>query len=160
MAGALGATSHIVHFWGFAMAVGGAMGALRAHQASRGHTAESKKGIEEVAAALITKVELPGLFIALFGGILAIANNPMVMKPAASGAGPWLHIKLVLVLAVLVIAHLKMFRARRLVRERASGASEADCDALLSKAELFAKVDLGLQLAIFFLATFRFVLFA
>lgn len=81
------------------------------------------------------------------------------MKPAQSGAGPWLHVKLAVVLALVIVAHLRMFKLARLVRERAAGASEADCDALLAGAKTFGLIDLLAYALVFFIATFRFVLF-
>lgn len=157
---ALGAAGHFIHYFGFAMAIGASIAASKAHALARTQEAASKSASEIVAGDILTKVNLPGLFVALFGGIILIVTNPMVLSPANSGAGPWLHIKLLLVLGLFVVAHLRMFRAKRLVRERAAGASEADCDALLQKAQMFGKVDLVLTGAIFFIATFRFVLFA
>lgn len=150
---------HLIHFWGFAMAVGASLAALKVHSLVRTHEAGAKKGLEEAGKALLTKLEIPGLFLALTGGIIAIMLNPDHLRVSASGAGPWLHIKLVGVLALLVVAHLRMFRASRLVRERAAGATEADLDALLGQALMFGKVDVLLTALIFILATFRAVFF-
>ena len=97
----------------------------------------------------------------LGGGIgLLVADDLRALKPATSGAGPWMHIKLTLVMAALVVAHLRMFRLARLVRERDSGASEADCEALASKALMLGNVALILYVSTIFVAIFRFVLFA
>ena len=82
------------------------------------------------------------------------------LKPATSGAGPWLHIKLTLVLVSLVVSHLRMFRLARLVRTRDSGGTEAELDALAKKALLLGNVTLVLYMAVIFVAIFRFVLFA
>jgi uncharacterized membrane protein len=160
MSGTFGAISHLVHYVGFTMGVGASFAAAKAHAMASQHPAGPKAGMEAAAADIIAKVELPGLFLAVFGGILHLVNFPNHLKPALSGAGPWLHIKLLLVLALLVVAHLRMFRSKRLVRERAAGATEADCEALLGKARMLGKVDLALAVAVIGFATFRYVLFA
>ena len=116
-----------------------------------------------MAAEIVTKIELPGIILAVIGGILLIVQNPMVMKASSdaplAGPGPWLHIKLTLVLVLLVIVHLKMFRSRKAVRQRSSGEPESDCDALTGKAVLFGKICQSLYGVIFVLATFRYVIF-
>lgn len=149
-----------LHFLGFVMAVGGAFAAQRAILLAREHAGAQRAGIEAAARKIVVSVELIGAFVALAAGIgLLIGRDMIDLKPAASGAGPWMHIKLTLVLIVLVVAHLRMFRLARLVRERAAGASESDCDALTRKALLLGNVDLALYLAILFVAIFRFALF-
>jgi len=150
---------HLIHYFGFALAVGASIAALRIHGMVRESEAPAKAALEAAARAIIVKIEIPGQFLAMFGGLVAIVLNPNLLKPALSGAGPWLHIKLLLVLILLVVAHLRMFRSARLVRERAGGASEAELDALLGKALMFGKIDLVLAVLIFVLATFRYVLF-
>ncbi len=149
-----------LHFLGFTLAVGGSYAAQRAIRLSREHSAAQRAGIEAAARKIVVSVELIGAFLALIAGVaLLIADDMRQLKPATSGAGPWMHIKLTLVLLVLVVAHLRMFRLARLVRERDAGASEADCEALAKKALLLGNVGLALYLAIVFVAIFRFVLF-
>lgn len=149
-----------VHFFGFILAIGGAAAAQRAIRLAREHSAASRAGIEVVARKLVTSMELVGLFVALGGGIGLIAQNPHHLQPAQSGAGPWLHVKLALVLAALVLSHLKMFRLARLVREREAGASEAECDALLMRAKALGGIGLALLGAILALTLFRYAWFA
>jgi uncharacterized membrane protein SirB2 len=160
MTSSLGAFGHLVHYAGFEIAIGASVSAQSMLNAARKHTAASRAGIEDSAASILAKLNLAGLFVALFGGILLIVQNPAVLKPAESGAGPWLHIKLLLVFILLVVAHLRMFRAKKLVRTRAGGGTEAECEVLTGKALMFGKIDFALTAAIFFVATFRFVLFA
>jgi hypothetical protein len=152
--------AHLVHYFGFAVAVGASAAAARTMGAARTHSASEKAGFEGAAAEIVTKVELPGLFIALFGGIILIISNPDVMNPEKSGAGPWLSIKLLFVFALLVVSHLRMFGQRRLVRARAGGESEADLDARHAKIRRLAALDLLMAAVVIFIATFRFVLFA
>ena len=154
------ALAHLLHFTGFAWAFGSSLSIHRLVGIASQHSASQKSGLEIGARKLVLAGELAGLGLAILGGILALVDNPSSLNPAASGAGAWLHIKLSLVLVLTVVAHLRMFRLARLVRERAAGASEADCDALLAAAKTFGLVDLALYVAIFFIATFRFVLFA
>jgi uncharacterized membrane protein len=153
------AISHFLHFAGIAMALGGSVAVQRVVGAAREHSAAKRSGLEIAARKAIVAVELPGLFLAILGGIVAIAINPNHLKPDLSGAGPWLHIKLTLVLALLIVSHLRMFRLARLVRERDAGASEADADALLLAAKKLGTVDLSLLAAIMIVASFRFVFF-
>jgi len=159
MSQTLQATGHLVHYFGFAMAIGGGIAALKAHKTSRTQNAEQNSVTESIAADIVTKLELPGLFIAIFGGILLIVENPAVMDASKIG-GPWLHIKLTLVLILLVLVHLKMFRSRKVVRERSGGATESDCNALTDKAVMFGKIGQALYGLIFILATFRYVIFS
>lgn len=150
-----------VHFLGFIMALGGGYAAQRLVKLSREYSAAQRAGIEVAARKVVVSVELIGAFVALGGGIgLLVADDLRALKPATSGAGPWMHIKLTLVLAALVVAHLRMFRLARLVRERDNGASEADCEALAGKALMLGNVALILYLSTVFVAIFRFVLFA
>lgn len=151
---------HLIHYIGFAMALGGAIAAHLLIGLARQHSASLRAGLELAARKASVAIELPGLFLALFGGIYGIVLNPNHLKPALSGAGPWMHIKLTLVLVLLIVAHLRMFRLARLVRERESGASEADCDALARAAKTLGAVDLALYGAIFVVACLRFVIFA
>jgi len=149
----------LLHFIGFTLAVGGGFAAQRVIGLAREHSAAQRAGIEIAAKRIIIMVELIGLMVALAAGIALLAQNPNHLIPSASGAGPWLHIKLVLVAIVLVIAHLRMFRLARLVRERDAGASEAECEALLTKAARLGQLDLALYALIFFVAIFRYALF-
>jgi hypothetical protein len=152
--------AHLVHYFGFAIAVGASAAAHRVMASSQSHSASEKAGFEGAAADIVTKVELPGLFLAVFGGILLIAANPDVLSPEKSGAGPWLSVKLLFVFGLLVVSHLRMFGLRRLVRARGAGESEADLEARHRKVKTLALVDLLLATVVVFIATCRFVLFA
>lgn len=154
------ATGHLVHYFGFAMAIGGGIAALKSHKTSRSQTADQKSVTESIAASIVTKVELPGLFIAIFGGILLIMADPSCLDPNdIKGHGPWLHIKLTLVFVLLILVHLKMFRSLKVVRERAAGANESECNAIADKAILFGKITQALYGIVFIVATFRYVIF-
>jgi uncharacterized membrane protein len=150
----------LVHYFGFIMAVGGSFAAQRVMRLARQHSAAQRAGAEAAARAVVVSVELVGAFVALIAGIaLLVADDMRQLKPATSGAGPWLHVKLTLVMIALVVAHLRMFRLARLVRGRDAGASEAECDALAKSALMLGSVDLALYVLIVFVAIFRYVLF-
>lgn len=149
----------LLHYLGLAAGFGGAGAVQRLTSAAREHSAAQRAGIEIAARKLAVNIELPAMFLAILGGIILLVQNPNHLKPAASGAGPWLHLKLLLVLGALILSHLRMFRLSRLVRARADGASEAECDALLGAARRFGGIALLLYVATIFVATFRFVLF-
>jgi uncharacterized membrane protein len=85
--------------------------------------------------------------------------NPWHLDPSRSGAGAWLHWKLALVLALLGVSHARMFRARRILRERASGATEGDLEALRRAAQKLGRIDLALTGIIIVLAIYRVILF-
>lgn len=151
--------SHFVHYLGFSLAIGAAVaGGIALRRARRAPVLE-RVGLEDAAATIVTRAELPGLFVAVFGGILATAANPRLLRVDESGVGPWLHIKLVMVMALLVVCHLKMFSARRLVRQRSHAASEADCEVLARRTRRLDALGLALAFAIMLVATFRYALF-
>lgn len=143
--------ARLFHFIGFSAAIGACIAGLMVMRQSVDDAAH-RAGIDRAASAIVTTVELPGAFLALFGGIALIVMVPNVLDPATSGAGPWLHIKLAFVVGALVVAHLRMFNLIALGREPS--------DALRKKAKTLDVVNLGLYLAVLFIVIFRYVLFA
>lgn len=143
--------ARLVHFVGFTVAIGACVTGLVVMRQSVEEAAH-RAGVDRAAAAIVTAVELPAAFLALLGGIALIVMLPHVLDPAASGAGPWLHIKLLFVVGALVVAHLRMFNLIRLGRE--------PDDALRKKARTLDVVNLGLYATVLFLVIFRYVLFA
>lgn len=75
---------------------------------------------ERLAAAIVTKIELPAIFGAIVSGIGFLGTNPALMRQG------WLHAKLTCVLLLAVLSHLEMFNARRIVRAREGAASDAE----------------------------------
>ena len=64
---------------------------------------------------------MPGTFAQVVTGIGLVVMDPMALRLG------WLHLKLTAVVALLVLSHLEMFNARRLVRARAAkGDAAAD----------------------------------
>ncbi len=149
----------LLHYLGFGTALGASLAIQRLLGLSRKSPAPLKLGIESGARKLAGGVEIAGLFVAMIAGVWGIVLNPSVFKPAESGAGPWVHIKLGVVLALLVVAHLRMFKLIKLVKTREAAGSEADCDQLLASASTLGLVDLLLYVGIISLATLRFAIF-
>lgn len=67
---------------------------------------------EKLAAGIVTKIELPAIMGSIISGIGFVSMTPELMKQG------WLHGKLLCVLILLVLSHLEMFNARRIVRAR------------------------------------------
>ncbi len=78
---------------------------------------------ERLAATIVTRLELPAIFTSIASGILFLIHEPAYLRQAA-----WFHPKLTCVFLMLVLSHLEMFNARRIVRARESGAADADAD--------------------------------
>jgi hypothetical protein len=143
-------TGRFIHFLGLGMAIGAAIAAALLF----------RQALERAAADTIGKIEIPGVFVAIVGGILLVIAHPEVLDPAASGVGPWLHIKIAFVMGALVVAHLRMFNAKRLVRAREANESKDELDGLISKGKKLDSAGLALYLIILFVAAFRVMLFA
>ena len=76
---------------------------------------------EKLAATIVTKIELPAIIGSIVSGLGFVAITPDFMKQG------WLHGKLLCVLILLVLSHLEMFNARKIVRAReANQADEVD----------------------------------
>jgi uncharacterized membrane protein len=76
---------------------------------------------ERLAASIVTQIEVPALFAQVVTGVVLIALAPLWLTQG------WLHGKLACVAVLLVLSHLEMFNARRIVKARAArgdGASE------------------------------------
>ena len=143
-------TGRFIHFIGLGMAVGAAIAA----------SLMFRQTLERAAADTISKVEIPGVFVAILGGILLVVGHPDVLDPEKSGAGPWLHLKLAFVMGALVVAHMRMFNARRLVRSREANDPASELDPLVANGKRLDSAGLALYLIILFIAVFRVMLFA
>jgi uncharacterized membrane protein len=71
--------------------------------------------LESLSATVITKIELPAIFVSMITGGLMLARTPEYLHQG------WLHGKLTAVVLLAVLSHLEMFNARKLVRARAAG---------------------------------------
>jgi len=108
-----------LHLIGFAAYLGAGFAQQRFVKASAadGLADAVRDAYERLAAAVVTKIELPAIFVSVLSGVLFIAVTPGLMRQ------PWLHAKLTAVLLLLVLSHLEMFNARRIVRAREAGAT-------------------------------------
>jgi uncharacterized membrane protein len=113
----------LLHLLGFVTFLGGAFAQQQFMKASGkvGLAPALRDEYERLAAAVVTKAEVPGTFVQVATGVVLVVLDPGTLHQ------PWLHVKLTAVVALLVLSHLEMFNARRLVRAReAKGDAAAD----------------------------------
>jgi uncharacterized membrane protein len=112
----LGGILVLLHLVGFAAFLGAsfAQRQLMRMSAREGLAPAVRDEYERLVAAIVTKVEVPALFAQVVTGIGFIAESPDYLHQH------WLHAKLTAVVVLLVLSHLEMFNARRLVRARAA----------------------------------------
>jgi uncharacterized membrane protein len=104
-----------VHLLAFAAYVGAGFAQLRLMKRSDAVAAPVRDELESLSATVITKIELPAIFVSMITGGLMLARTPEYLPQG------WLHGKLTAVLLLAVLSHLEMFNARKLVRARAAG---------------------------------------
>ena len=104
----------LLHLVGFAAFLGGAFAQqqLMKMSAKEGLAPAVRDEYERLAASIVTKIEVPGLFAQVLTGVVFVVLQPTFLQQH------WLHGKLTAVVALLVLSHLEMFNARRLVRAR------------------------------------------
>jgi len=141
----------LLHLLGFAAFLGGAFAQqqLMRMSARDGLAAAVRDEYERLAAAIVTKVEVPALFAQVVTGVAFIADAPGFLRQH------WLHAKLTAVVALLVLSHLEMFNARRLVKARASRGDAATVEIAGRKKRhaTIGAVGAGLVVAILLLVT-------
>ena len=141
----------LLHLVGLVVFVGGAFAQQRFMKmsAKAGLSPAVRDEYERLSAAIVTKVEVPGMFAQVFTGVGIIVLQPYLLQQH------WLHAKLTAVVLLLVLSHLEMFNARRLVRARASrGDAAADEIAARKKRHaLLGGVGTVLVVAVLVLAT-------
>jgi putative membrane protein len=74
---------------------------------------------ERLAATIVTQIELPALFAQVVTGVVLVVLAPIWLTQG------WLHGKLACVAVLLVLSHLEMFNARRIVKARSAGGGGA-----------------------------------
>ena len=115
----------LLHLLGFAAFLGGAFAQQQFMKmsAKAGLAAAVRDEYERLAAAIVTKAEVPGMFAQVVTGVVMIVSQPEMHYLKQH----WLHGKLAAVAALLVLSHLEMFNARRIVKARAArGDAAAD----------------------------------
>jgi putative membrane protein len=105
----------LLHLVGFAayLGAGFAQQQFVTRSMRDGLTAAVRDEYERLAAAIVTQVEVPALFGQVLTGVALIALAPIWLTQG------WLHGKLACVAVLLVLSHLEMFNARRIVKARA-----------------------------------------
>ena len=119
----------LLHLLGFAAFVGGALAQQQFMRRSSqaGLVAAVRDEYERLAASVCTKVELTGLFAQVLSGVGAIVALPGFL------AQHWLHAKMTLVLILLVLCHVEMINARRIVKARQARGDAADGEIVARK---------------------------
>lgn len=108
-------TLFFFHLLAFAAYAGAGFGQLRLMKRSEVVPAAVQTELEALAAAVITRVELPAIFVSIITGAILIVRSPAYLHQG------WLHGKLAIVVVLAVLSHLEMFNARKIVRARAAG---------------------------------------
>lgn len=105
---------------------------------------------ERLAASIVTKIEVPSSIGSILSGIAFIVAQPGYFRQG------WFHGKLTVVVLMLVLSHLEMFNARRIVhaRESSGEAASADIAARKRKHGLFGTLGTVLFVALLVLVTF------
>ena len=120
----------LIHLLGFAayLGAGFAQQRIMALSAKDGVAAPVRDECERLAAAILTRIELPALFAQVATGVVFVALNVMWLTQG------WLHGKLTCVVALLCLSHLEMFNARRIVKARAARGDAANAEIAARKA--------------------------
>jgi uncharacterized membrane protein len=143
----------LIHLVAFAAYLGSGFGQLQLMKLSArpGTAADLRDAYERIAAGVITRIEVPAIFVSMASGIGFIAQNPAFMKQG------WLHGKLLCVLLLAVLSHLEMFNARKIVRARAAGGAGADAEITKRKARHSVLGGIGALLVVALLVLVTFV---
>ena len=104
---------HLVGFAGY-IGAGFAQQQFVTRSARGGLAAAVRDEYERLAATIVTQIELPALFAQVATGVVLIALAPLWLTQG------WLHGKLACVVVLLVLSHLEMFNARRIVKARSA----------------------------------------
>jgi uncharacterized membrane protein len=113
----------LVHLVGFAayLGAGFAQQQFMKRSAGSGVAQPVRDELERLSATILTRIELPAIFVQVASGIGFIAVTRLWLTQG------WLHAKLTCVATLLVLSHLEMFNARRIVKARAErGDAAAD----------------------------------
>lgn len=105
----------LIHLVAFAAYIGAGFAQLQLMKRSAGAfvAAAARDELERLSAAVVTKIELPAIFVSVATGVVFVAQNPAYLREG------WLHGKLTAVVLLLLLSHAEMFNARRIVRARA-----------------------------------------
>ena len=142
-----------IHLVAFAAYLGAGFGQLQMIKLSArpGTAPATRDAFERIAASVITKIEVPAIFVSIASGVVFITQNPTLMKQG------WLHGKLLCVLLLAVLSHLEMFNARRIVRAREADGPGAEGDIAKRKARHAVLGGIGSLLVVVLLVLVTFV---
>jgi putative membrane protein len=112
----------LLHLVGFAAYIGAgfAQQQFMTRSAREGLGTAVRDEYERLAAAIVTQIELPAIFAQVVTGVVLIALAPLWLSQG------WLHGKLTCVVVLLVLSHVEMFNARRIVKARAARGDAAN----------------------------------
>jgi protoporphyrinogen IX oxidase len=137
---------HLVGFAGY-IGAGFAQQQFVTRSARGGLAAAVRDEYERLAATIVTQIELPALFAQVATGVVLIVLAPLWLTQG------WLHGKLACVVVLLVLSHLEMFNARRIVKARSARGDAANDDIAARKKRhatfgLFGTVSVVILLAL------------
>jgi len=112
---------HLVGFAGY-IGAGFAQQQFVTRSARDGLVAAVRDEYERLAATIVTQIELPALFAQVATGVALIVLAPLWLMQG------WLHGKLACVVVLLVLSHLEMFNARRIVKARSARGDAANAE--------------------------------
>jgi uncharacterized membrane protein len=110
----------LLHLIGFAAFLGAAFAQTQLIKLSTKSTGAVRDEHERLAASIMTKIELPGLFAQIITGALLLVHEPNYLKQH------WMHAKLGAIAVILVLAHVEMINARKIVKARAARGEAAN----------------------------------
>ena len=112
----------LLHLVGFAayLGAGFAQQQFVTRSTRDGLTAAVRDEYERLAATIVTQIELPALFGQVVTGVVLVVLAPIWLTQG------WLHGKLACVVVLLVLSHLEMFNARRIVKARSARGDSAN----------------------------------
>ena len=111
-----------VHLLGFAAYIGAGFAQQQfvTRSGLAGISTAVRDDCERLAAAIVTKIELPAILVQVATGVAFVALTPAWLQQG------WLHGKLGCVLLLLVLSHVEMFNARAIVKARAAQGEAAN----------------------------------
>jgi|GEM_PF-2505049 len=143
-------TALLIHLIGFAAWAGAGLAQLRFMAASRSPGIEPilRDQYERLSALLATRVEIVAAVLSIASGLAILYLRPGLMK------NPAMHTKLTMVALLLVLSHLEMFNARRIVRLRKEGGDTVRINDRKSRHEAYGRIGGLLVLGILVTVTF------
>src|SRR5215472_16217452 len=101
----------LLHLLGFAAYVGAGFAQHRFMSRSSGSGIDERvrDEYERLSAVIVTRIELPAIMLQVVTGVAFLTLNTAWLQQG------WMHAKLTCVAVLLVVSHLEMFNARKIV---------------------------------------------